>query len=116
VVGVFLLVDASQMSHHVYYAVFYGNPSEFHRSGKRTDVVETTRSFSDDDGDDEEISPPQASLLLACKRKRRWSTRARRWGLLEESISSSMCELYEERFPRGFPGRSSVLERIRRAE
>jgi hypothetical protein len=102
------------MSHHVYYAVFYGNPSEFHRSGKRTDVVETTRSFSDDDGDDEEISPPQASLLLIRRRERRWSTRAHRWGLLE-AISSSMCELYEERFRR-FPGRIRVLERIRRAE
>tara|TARA_B110000459_G_scaffold120897_1_gene133226 strand:- start:1569 stop:1871 length:303 start_codon:yes stop_codon:yes gene_type:complete len=93
----------------------YGNPSELHRSGKRNDVVETTRSFSDDDGDDEEISPPQASLLLIRRRERRWSTRAHRWGLLEASISSSMCELYEERFRR-FPGRIRVLERIRRAE
>jgi hypothetical protein len=78
--------------------------------------VETTRSFSDDDGDDEEISPPQASLLLIRRRERRWSTRAHRWRLLEASISSSMCALYEERFPCGFPGRIRVLERIRRAE
>jgi len=68
---------------HVYHAVFYDvNRFILFRisslSGKRTDVVETTRGFSDDDGDDEEVSPRQASLLLAYKRERRWSTRAHR--------------------------------------